>query len=121
MSYSMLEPIRELLDTGLQSDRSMDDGRWAKAMREEIKIAEVELWANLAQSTLSLEQIIKLKAGDIIPIDMPKHVVTMVEDVPMFRASYGEHEDKAALKIQEIIEHPKDQTPSYQLNKGKKK
>ncbi|MCX4192942.1 flagellar motor switch protein FliM [Methylophaga sp. OBS1] len=119
--YSMLEPIRELLDTGLQSDRSMDDGRWAKALREEIKIAEVELWANLAQSTLSLEQIIKLKPGDIIPIDMPKHVVTMVEDVPMFRASYGEHSEKAALKIQEIIEHPKDHTPTYQLKKGKKK
>lgn len=119
--YSMLEPIRELLDTGLQSDRSMDDGRWAKALREEIKIAEVELWANLTQSTLSLEQIIKLKPGDIIPIDMPKHVVTMVEDVPMFRASYGEHSEKAALKIQEIIEHPKDHTPTYQLKKGKKK
>lgn len=119
--YSMLEPIRELLDTGLQSDRSMDDGRWAKALREEIKIAEVELWANLAQCTLSLEQILKLKPGDIIPIDMPKHVVTMVEDVPMFRSSYGEHDEKAALKIQEVIEHPKDHTPTYQLNKGKKK
>ena len=119
--YSMLEPIRELLDTGLQSDRSMDDGRWGKALREEIKVAEVELWSHLAESTLSLEQILKLKAGDIIPIDMPKQVVTMVEDVPMFRASYGEHNEKAALKIQEVIEHPKDYTPTYQLRKGKKK
>jgi flagellar motor switch protein FliM len=118
--YSMLEPIRELLDTGLQSDRSMDDGRWAKALREEIKIAEVELWANLAQTTLSVDQLLKLKPGDIIPIEMPKQVVTMVEDVPMFRATYGEHNEKAALKIQQMIEHPKDQTPSYQLKKGKK-
>lgn len=118
--YSMLEPIRELLDTGLQSDRSMDDGRWAKALREEIKIAEVELWANLAQTTLNVDQLLKLKPGDIIPIDMPKQVVTMVEDVPMFRATYGEHNDKAALKIQQMIEHPKDHTPSYQLKKGKK-
>jgi flagellar motor switch protein FliM len=109
-----------LLDTGLQSDRSMDDGRWAKALREEIKIAEVELWANLAQTTLSVDQLLKLKPGDIIPIEMPKQVVTMVEDVPMFRATYGEHNEKAALKIQQMIEHPKDQTPSYQLKKGKK-
>ncbi len=119
--YSMLEPIRELLDTGLQSDRSMDDGRWGRSMREEIMLADVELWANLTQTTLSLEQILKLKAGDIIPIDMPKHVTTMVEDVPMFRASYGEHNDKAALKVHQIIEHPKDHTPTYQLKKGKKK
>jgi flagellar motor switch protein FliM len=120
LPYSMLEPIRELLDTGLQSDRSMDDGRWGKALREEIKLAEVELWAQLAQSTLSVNQLLKLKPGDIIPIDMPKQVVAMVEDVPMFRASYGEHNEKAALKIQQLIEHPKDQTPSYQLKKGKK-
>jgi flagellar motor switch protein FliM len=120
LPYSMLEPIRELLDTGLQSDRSMDDGRWGKALREEIKLAEVELWAQLAQSTLSVNQLLKLKPGDIIPIDMPKQVVAMVEDVPMFRASFGEHNEKAALKIQQLIEHPKDQTPSYQLKKGKK-
>ena len=119
--YSMLEPIRELLDTGLQSDRSMDDGRWGKSMREEIKLAEVELWATLAKATLPLDQVLKLKPGDIIPIDMPNHVVAMVEDIPLFRASYGEHNDKAALKIQQIIEHPKDQTPTYQLRKGKKK
>jgi flagellar motor switch protein FliM len=119
--YSMLEPIRELLDTGLQSDRSADDGRWSKSLREEIMVADVELWAHLTETTLSLEQILKLKAGDIIPIDMPQNVVTMVEDVPMFRASYGEHDNKAALKIVDIIEHPKDPTPTYNLKKGKKK
>ena len=43
LPYSMLEPIRELLDTGLQSDRSADDGRWAKTFREEIMVADVEL------------------------------------------------------------------------------
>jgi flagellar motor switch protein FliM len=119
--YSMLEPIRELLDTGLQSDRSADDGRWGKSMREEILVAEVELKAVLAEAVLNLTQVHKLKAGDIIPIEMPKTLVTMVEDVPMFRATYGEHDEKAALKISEIIQHPKDPIPTYHLKKGKKK
>lgn len=119
--YSMLEPIRELLDTGLQSDRTADDGRWSKAMREELMVADVEIWAKLAETSLTLAQIHKLKTGDIIPIEMPKNVVAMVEDVPMFRASYGEHNEKAALKIAEAIEHPKDPNPTYHLKKGKKK
>ncbi|EEF79339.1 flagellar motor switch protein FliM [Methylophaga thiooxydans] len=119
--YSMLEPIRELLDTGLQSDRTADDGRWSKAMREELMVADVEIWAKLAETSLTLAQIHKLKTGDIIPIQMPKNVVAMVEDVPMFRASYGEHNEKAALKIAEVIEHPKDPNPTYHLKKGKKK
>ena len=120
LPYSMLEPIRELLDTGLQSDRSNDDGRWAKALREELMLADVTLSANLAQTRLTLEAVRKLKVGDIIPIDMPKTVTTMVENIPVFRATYGEHNEKAALKITSIIEHPKDTTPSYQLTKAKK-
>ncbi len=118
--YSMLEPIRELLDTGLQSDRSMDDGRWEKSMREEIMLADVELWANMSEATLSLGQILKLKPGDIIPIEMPKQVTTMVEDIPMFRATFGEHHEKTALKIMEIIEHPHDTSSTIHLKKGKK-
>jgi flagellar motor switch protein FliM len=120
LPYSMLEPIRELLDTGLQSDRSNDDGRWAKSMREELMLADVTISATLAQTKLTLEDVRKLKVGDIIPISMPKTVTTMVENIPVFRASYGEHNDKAALKITSIIEHPKDNTPSYQLAKAKK-
>lgn len=117
LPYSMLEPIRELLDTGLQSDRSADDGRWGRSMREELMIAEVQLSATLAQAKLTLEQVRQLKPGDIIPIDMADEFVAMVEDVPMFRANYGEHNDKAALKITKIIEHPKDPTPNYQMKK----
>ena len=120
LPYSMLEPIRELLDTGLQSDRSTDDGRWAKSMREELMLADVNLSATLAQTKLTLEEVRKLKVGDIIPITMPTTVTTMVENIPVFRATYGEHNDKAALKITSIIEHPKDTTPSYQLTKAKK-
>lgn len=120
LPYAMLEPIRELLDTGLQSDRANDDGRWAKSMREELMLADVNVSATLAQTKLTLNDVRKLKVGDIIPITMPKTVTTMVENIPIFRATYGEHNDKAALKITSVIEHPKDTTPSYQLTKVKK-
>ncbi|EMR11970.1 flagellar motor switch protein FliM [Methylophaga lonarensis MPL] len=121
LPYSMLEPIRELLDTGLQSDRSADDGRWGRSMREEIMQADVEMSAVLAEKQLTLRQVRDLKVGDIIPIDMPKNVTAMVEKVPMFRATFGEHNDKAALKIVSVIEHPKDTTPNYQLKAKAKK
>lgn len=34
MPYSMLEPIRELLDAGVQSDKGDTDVRWSKALRD---------------------------------------------------------------------------------------
>ncbi|OUR64657.1 flagellar motor switch protein FliM [Methylophaga sp. 42_25_T18] len=117
--YSMLEPIRELLDTGLQSDRSQDDGRWTKSMREEIMVADVTLAANLTETSLSLKKVLDLKPGDIIPIEMPKNIIAKVEDIPLFRATFGEHKSNAALKIVDVIEHPKDTSPLFiQLQKG---
>ena len=117
--YSMLEPIRELLDTGLQSDRSQDDGRWTNSMREEIMVADVTLTANLTETSLSLQKVLDLKPGDIIPIDMPKNIIAKVEEIPMFRATFGEHKNNAALKIVDIIEHPQDTSPLFiQLQKG---
>lgn len=118
LPYSMLEPIRELLDTGLQSDRSQDDGRWSTSMREEIMVADVTLAAELTQTSLSLQKILDLKPGDILPIDMPKNVVAKVEEVPMFHATFGEHKSNAALKITDVIEHPKETSPLF--NKIKK-
>jgi len=117
--YSMLEPIRELLDTGLQSDRSQDDGRWTNSMREEIMVADVTLTANLTETSLSLQKVLALKPGDIIPIDMPKNIIAKVEDIPMFHATFGEHKHNAALKVVDVIEHPKDTSPLFiQLQKG---
>mgnify|MGYP000597813196 CR=1 FL=1 len=117
--YSMLEPIRELLDTGLQSDRSQDDGRWETSMREEIMVADVTLTADLTETSLSLQEILKLEPGDILPIDMPKSVIAKVEEIPMFHATFGEHKHNAALKVVDLIEHPKDTSPLFiQLQKG---
>jgi len=117
LPYSMLEPIRELLDTGLQSDRSQDDGRWGKSMREEIMVADVTLAADLTETSLSLQKILALEVGDILPITMPKQVVAKVEDIPMFHATFGEHKNNVALKIVDVIEHPKDTSPLY-IQKG---
>ncbi len=120
LPYSMLEPIRELLDTGLQSDSASDDGRWAISMKEEILAADVELSAELAKVKSSLKEILNFKAGDILPIEMPKTVVVKAEQVPIFNATFGEHKNKVALKVTDMIEHPKDTTPQYHLHKRKK-
>ncbi|MDH5358547.1 MAG: flagellar motor switch protein FliM [Gammaproteobacteria bacterium] len=121
LPYSMLEPIRELLDTGLQSDRSAEDSRWPTVFREELMIAEVQLTAELTKIKTTLQGVLNLKPGDILPFEMPETIHAMVEDVPFFHATFGEHGDHAALKVTELIEQPQDTTPKYHLNKKKAK
>lgn len=106
MPYSMLEPIRELLDTGIQSDRSDIDDRWAEAMGEEVRSAEVEITATLAKTELTLGDVMKLEKGDIIPIKMPEHAVISCEDIPLFWAKFGVHNDHMAVKIDSQYERP---------------
>ncbi|MGH8504777.1 MAG: flagellar motor switch protein FliM [Stenotrophobium sp.] len=108
--YSMLEPIRELLDAGIQSDRMERDERWTLSLREQIKDAEVEISTELTQSTLSLRDLMKLKSGDIIPINMPKVLDLCVENMPVYHGSLGISGGRHALRISGTI--AKDNKPS---------
>lgn len=103
LPYSMIEPIREHLDTGLQSDRSGVDQRWLIALQEEVQSAEVEISSMLTEATLSVEELLRVRAGDIIPINLPEQVVLNVEDVPLFRGKYGTLNGQNAIKIEDIL------------------
>ena len=107
LPYSMLEPIRELLDAGVQSDRGERDERWEKALREEILDASIEINSTLAQVELTVRELSELQAGDIIPIDIPESLEVEAEGLPLFRGVLGVHNDHYAIKVQEWIERPR--------------
>ncbi|WDE13242.1 flagellar motor switch protein FliM [Thalassomonas haliotis] len=106
LPYSMLEPIRELLDAGVQSDKEDTDMRWSKALRDEIMDVPVELSTKFLEVDLPLSQVMDLEAGDIIPIEMPDHITVLIEDLPSFRAKLGRSRDNVALKIESKIKRP---------------
>ncbi|MCU7931511.1 MAG: flagellar motor switch protein FliM [Candidatus Thiodiazotropha sp. (ex Codakia rugifera)] len=105
MPYSMLEPIRELLDAGVQSDRGERDERWERSLKEEIMGAKVELCSNLTEVQMSVKQLAGLQKGDIIPIEMPEEVEVEASDVPVFTAKLGVSDGNYALKINKWIQH----------------
>lgn len=102
--YAMLEPIRELLDAGTMSDRTDVDERWTKALMEDIKEAYIDCKSTLTEVDLSLRDVLKMKAGDIIPFDFPERVTLCTEDdVPIFRGKFGVHQNNNAIRIIEPI------------------
>jgi flagellar motor switch protein FliM len=103
LPYSMIEPIRELLHAGIQSDRGERDERWMSSLREELETSNVELSATVAQARISLAELIKLQPGDIIPLDMPETAVATVEDIPVFRAKLGVSRGYLALKVVDMM------------------
>jgi flagellar motor switch protein FliM len=106
MPYAMIEPIREQLDSGVQSDRMDRDDSWTQSMREEIEEAEVDLVPVLGKSSLSLGRLVDLKPGDVIPCDFDGNVTLYAEGVPVLRGSYGASRGQQAVKVtQRITRH----------------
>lgn len=104
--YSMLEPIRDLLDAGVQSDRGEKDERWERAMRDEILEVNVDVTTELSQVELSVGQLADLQIGDIIPIDIGEQLEVSAEGLPLFRGTLGVHKDHYAIKVSEWIDRP---------------
>ncbi len=68
-------------------------------MRSEMESAEVEVSCNLIETQIRLSDLIELKPGDIIPIDLKSTVVAEAEGVPIFNASFGTSQGSNAIKM----------------------
>lgn len=101
--YSMIEPIRDQLDTGVQSDTADVDNRWSISLLEEIQEAELEVSSFLVETELTLGEIENLKQGDVIPVDLPEEVILRVEGIPVYRGIYGVSRGNSAIKIKEKV------------------
>lgn len=105
--YSMIEPIREMLDAGFQSDVDDQDERWSKAIREDILDVRVPLRSTVVQRQLKLREILTMQPGDIIPVDMPERMLLRANGVPTFKVKLGSHQGNLALQVIEPIERPR--------------
>ncbi|PCJ88920.1 MAG: flagellar motor switch protein FliM [Thiotrichaceae bacterium] len=106
MPYSMLEPIRELLDTGMQTDQVDVDNRWTNSLKEELKQAPVEIDCLMSEIKLTLAEVLDLNEGDVIPIDMPDVVTIRAAKTPIFRGVLGNSNGKNSVQFVSPIIRP---------------
>lgn len=99
LPYSMIEPIRDVLDAGVQSDIDDVDERWVNALQEDIKEVSVPINTVLCRRRVSLREVAKFKAGDIIPVEMADLLTITANGIPVYKATLGTRDGKLALKI----------------------
>ena len=104
MPYSMIEPIREMLDAGFQSDLDDQDERWMKALREDVLEVVVPLSATVAKRQLKLRDILHMQPGDVIPVELPEDVIMRANGVPTFKVKLGAHKGNLALQVLDPVE-----------------
>ncbi len=107
MPYSMLEPLRDLLDAGGSADATETNGRWSSALRDDVDDAEIDLNAVLGEATITLADLLNLKPGDVIPCDFNGSITLNAENVPLFRGNFGVSRGQQAVKINERLNRTK--------------
>ena len=101
--YATLEPIRDLLYSAVQGDAIEVDRRWVKLLGQEIQAAKVEIVAELAQASATVEQLLAMKVGDFIELDRQRSIEAKVDGVPVMTCEYGTHNGKYALKVTRMM------------------
>ncbi|MFO0387876.1 MAG: flagellar motor switch protein FliM [bacterium] len=99
LPYAMLEPVRDLLYNAMQGDSTEPDHRWVKLLSRQVQDAEVELVAILAKANATLNDLLKMKPGDVIPINVNEILPVLVDGVPIMDAHYGVYNGRYALRV----------------------
>ena len=101
--YANLEPIREALYTTARGESALPERGWSQQLTQELQSAEVDLVAELAQTTATVAQLLALKPGDFMEVEMSPSIRALVDGVPVFHCHYGTSGGKNAIKIDQPI------------------
>ncbi|MFA6121559.1 MAG: flagellar motor switch protein FliM [Sideroxydans sp.] len=103
MPYAMIEPIRELLYSTMQGDHVIADKRWLHMLAKQIQSADIELTAVLGHANVTLDDVLKMRNDDIIPLEVPENVSVLVDGVPVMECRSGVSNAHYALKVEKML------------------
>ncbi|MBN1828908.1 MAG: flagellar motor switch protein FliM [Deltaproteobacteria bacterium] len=103
--YSMVEPIREKLQAGYQSDRLEIDAEWTNRFKEELRISEVNITVELGRAALKGHEIRNLKKGDVLLLDkfFSDDLSIFVEGFAKFKGQPGIYKGNQAVQITRAV------------------
>jgi len=105
LPYSMIEPIRDRLAAGFQTDRLDIDSTWGARVRRELLGVPVSLDVELGKGTIKIEDLKNLEIGDVILLENPvtDPLCVSVADRLKFRCIAGTSNGNQAVRITERI------------------
>lgn len=105
LPYSMLEPLRHLLANPIQSDAMEVDKRWVRQMARQVHSADVELAVEFVRIHATVGELLHLRKGDVLPIELPQRVTALVERTPVLQGRYGTSGGRYAVSVEQVFHH----------------
>jgi len=103
--YSTIEPIRQKLTTGFQSNRLEIDSHVIRRMEANIRKTQVEMSVQLAHGQIKTRDALTLNEGDIIPLatNPTEEAIIQVERTPKYKGFVGSYRANRAVKVTNAI------------------
>ena len=100
LPYSMVEPIRDVLYSTMHSEQASSDTRWTATLIRQLQTADVEVVASMGSAHSTIGEIIELKVGDVIPLDVPALLPLMVDGIEFAYCRHGERNGQYAVRLE---------------------
>jgi flagellar motor switch protein FliM len=107
--YATLEPVRELLLQMFMGEKFGRDPIWEGHLATEIGHAEVAVDAVLYEAKLPLKQMLKLKVGDTLTLELKPDALVTVRcgDIALTEGRMGRVGDRVAVRVANPLRKPK--------------
>src|SRR5262245_57843296 len=99
LPYSMLEPLKDTLRAGMQSDRQDREERWSQILRNALEESEVERFTQLGQAQTTVAKLIDMRPGDVIPIEFDGQATVLADGIPLFWGELGQQRGRQVVRI----------------------
>ena len=103
--YASLEPIREKLQAGYQSEQMEIDGAWAQRFKDCLMLSHVDVLAQLGRTQISGKDLLNLQIGDVVRLDQYAADASsiLVEGVVKFIGYPCNYKGNQAVQISQVI------------------
>jgi flagellar motor switch protein FliM len=109
LPYATIEPIRSVLLQMFMGEKFGRDPIWEGHLATEIAQAEIAVDAVLYESNIPLKDLMKLKVGDTLPLEMRADALVSVRcgSVTLTEGRMGRVGDRVAIRVTKPLRKPK--------------
>lgn len=103
--YSMVEPVKERLFSGIQGEKSGVDNRWVARLKEILLESYVDIAVEIGRTELTVRELTNLEVGNVISLgkSLSDELVLKIGDIPKLMGTPGFSRGSQALKITRVL------------------
>ena len=105
LPYATLEPAREVLLQQFMGEKFGRDSIWETHLAEQLRGTEVELDVVLDETVMSLNDVMSLKVGSRIMLNVGPGAAVQLRcgEIPLFGGRVGRRKDQVAVRIEDTL------------------